>query len=121
MTSVFANLEGRATGMLGYDEFGRPRMSCVLDDSATGEIRDYTPDRNEQFALRAVLTVTYWANKAQRREAREVAEKTLASLLYHDALLELAKIRQAVMDGDRSRAMTCIAAAEAAFVHGSRD
>lgn len=119
MSSVFDNLTERATGMVGRDDFGRPPLSCVLKDDPTGQIRDYTTDRNEQFALTALLTVTYWANRAQRREARKVAEKTLASLLYSDALRALAGIRQAVSDGDRSLAMTRIADLEHTFVHGS--
>ncbi len=70
MSTVFDNLTERATGMCRRDDFFGQPLRCTLADTATGQVRDYTPDRNEQFALSALVTVTYWANKAQRGDAR---------------------------------------------------
>ena len=118
MSTVFDNLTERATGMCRRDDFFGQPLRVTLSDEATGQIRDYTSDRNEQFALTGVLTVTYWANKAQRSDARRVAEKTLAHLLYSDVLRQVAMARQAVSDGDRVRAMNVLGDLEHLCVHG---
>ncbi len=119
MSTVFDNLTERATGMQGRDDFRGGPVTVSYADDKTGQVRDYTLDRNEQYALTAILTVTYWANRAQRADARKIAEKTLASLLYADLLRDVALVRHAISDGDAARAMTELSNLEHRYIHGA--
>lgn len=112
LTNFLCNLRERATGMCRPEEFMRKPAVFELDEHKTGEIRPYTPDRNEEYELTLTVGVRYWANKAQRSDARRNAESVLAHTLYKDVLAELSQIRHAVWDGDQSAALTRIAALE---------
>lgn len=104
MSDVFNRLMEKATGMCrGGNMWGQP-VSLELRRRETGEIRPDTLDRNVEHELSAYIVVRFWANRAQLSQAREVAERTLANLLYHDVLGKLSEIEHAVMDSDGRRA-----------------
>jgi len=74
----------------------------------TGEVRDYTPDRNQEWELRASLTVRFWANTSQVRESTKVARRVLASRIYSDVLAEFPRLRLALFSDDREEALACM-------------
>ena len=109
---IFDKLIERATGMRRRNEFLRQPLAVDMREEATGKVRDYTADSNEEFALTAAVTVTYWANKAQRPDARRHAEHVLASFLYRDVLAGLSEVRHAIFDGAANEALAKIAELE---------
>lgn len=102
--SVFDNLEDRLTGMKRLNDFGSPVVALAIEERRTGKIRDYTLDANTEHELSAKLSVRFWANSAQINEARKVAERSLAHLLYADVLAKLQMIEHAISDGDQNAA-----------------
>jgi hypothetical protein len=108
MTNTMSKLRERATGMCRPEEFMRKPGVLELDERTTGEIRHYTPDRNEEYELTLTVGVRYWANKAQRADLRQNAEAILLRTLYQDVLADLSQIRHAVLDGDRKAALSRI-------------
>jgi hypothetical protein len=87
-----------------FDEFSNV-IQCFSGE--TGKVRDYTPDRNQEWFLMAKIQVTFWANQAQRNDAENDARRALMHYLYSDVLCELAVLRMAVSAGDRRK---CFAA-----------
>jgi hypothetical protein len=100
MKRLSEELQVRAGNNFRIDDFDN-NVQIMAGD--TGNIRDYTPDRNQEWFLEATVRVTFWANRAQRASAEEVARCALMHGLYSDVLAELAFLGQAVSDGDRER------------------
>jgi hypothetical protein len=105
MTNTLSSLRERCTGMARPEEFMRKPGVFDLQERTTGEIRPYTPDRNEEYELTLTVGVRYWANKAQHTDARQNAEAILLRTLYQDVLADLSMIRHAIYDGDRTAAL----------------
>jgi hypothetical protein len=83
----------------GFDEFAS--VHC----KKTGEIKDYTSDKNEEYVITLALRVNFWANQAQYNEARQFAEKVLVAKLYHEILGDLSELRLQISNGHRYEAM----------------
>jgi hypothetical protein len=105
---IFNKLIDRSTGMRRRNDFFRRPVSVEMEDKATGNIRPYVMDSNEEFTLTAAVTVSYWANQAQRNDARRNAEHVLAGFLYRDVLAKLSEVRHAIFDGDANEALAKI-------------
>lgn len=110
--SIFDKLIDRATGMRRRNSFFRQPVEVEIRDEPTGKIRPYVMDSNEEFTITAAVTVSYWANQAQRTDARRNAEHVLASFLYRDVLAGLSEVRHAIFDGDANDALAKIAELE---------
>lgn len=108
--SIWNNLQEHQTYRRNYSDFDKVRVS--LEDDTTGNVRPHILDANIEYVLRAAISVTFWANNAQHSEARKIAERHLASVLYGDALGDLACIRSAISDGDRIAALRACDALE---------
>ena len=87
------------------NEFMRKPGIFELKEALTGETRPYTSDRNEEYELLLRVGCTYWANAAQKVDARKNAESLIARLLYEDVLRAISGIRHAIHDGDQSAAL----------------
>lgn len=103
--TVLSGLQERATGMCRPEEFMRKPGVFDLQEEKTGARRPGL-DRNEEYELRLIVGCRYWANTAQRIDARKNAEAVLAHTLYSDVLAALSGIRHAIYDGDRSAAIS---------------
>ena len=101
---LFDRLEERTTGAQRPDDLWGAPLCAKMDSRETGEIRPYTVDRCTEHELTLRIAVKFWANRAQYCNARNVAERALATLLYHDVLGKLSQIEHAVMDSDGHRA-----------------
>lgn len=108
MTNALSNLRERATHMCRPEEFRRVPAVFDLKDDKTGERRYGSMDRNEEYELSLTVGVRYWANDAQRADARLNAEAVLARTIYEDVLRALSEIRHAVYDGDQRAAIARI-------------
>lgn len=97
--SMLSNLVEHRTGELKVSDFDRKIVAEIIE-SETGEVRksDFYPQ--DEYELRATLAIRFWANPAQKQEARLRAEKMLLQTLHQPILVEIARIRSAVMDGD---------------------
>ena len=102
---ILSHVEEVTTGINRIDEFRDDgsffKMGCV----ETGEYLPYTLDRNQEWRLTVTLTVTFWANQAQRHDAHKIAEKVLVSRLYGDVLADLNELRLQISNGDRVASM----------------
>jgi len=103
--SVFDKLQCVATGMRRPNDFGRHPVVVAVNERTTGNIRPHTLDANEEHELSVKIAVTFWANRAQIRRQRKVAEATLSHFLYADVLAKVQMIEHAIMDGDATAAM----------------
>jgi hypothetical protein len=79
-------------------------LAVSIQEDATGKIEPRGFATQEQFVLELRIQSVYWANKAQRSDARKHAEIVITQLLYDDALLHLRRLRQAILNGDRDAA-----------------
>lgn len=100
MSEVFHRLQLTATGMQRPENMWGDPLSVKLQQRETGEIRPHTLDANAEHELTLTLRVTFWANRAQLPDARKVAERSLATLLYQDVLAKISQIEHAIMDSD---------------------
>jgi hypothetical protein len=83
------------------------RMSAKFDERETGKIQ-HAMGGQVQYELRLALSVTYWANQAQRREARRNAESALKDVLYRDVVSRLAQLRSMLNCSDRESVQLAI-------------
>ena len=83
----------------------RRPVTIEVDSQKTGNTKPYTLDANEEYELTCKVRATFWANQAQRHQARRYAEHALASLLYQDVLEVVARIEHAISDGDANDAL----------------
>ena len=74
----------------------------------TGEVRDDTLDRNQEWFLRATVEMRFWANRAQYADAERIARRAMMHHVYSDVLMEIAQLRSAVSDGDRMKCYAII-------------
>lgn len=102
---VLTRLESIGTGIRGVDDFRSQTPFFEIEMGETGKWKPNTLDANEEWHLTAKLTVTFWANRAQLDRARETAERALVHRLYADTLGDLAELRLAISNGDRSASM----------------
>lgn len=86
------------------ENFWAEPVRATFEQKPTGEMRPHITSYNTEHVLSVTLAVTFWANSAQMSEARQVAERALADLLYRDVLGKLSQIEHAVMDSDGRRA-----------------
>ena len=100
MSKLSENLEVRRGPLVCPDDFARNLVTYCLD--TTGNVRDWTPDANQEWFLEAKVRVTFWANQAQVRDAEKIAYRALMAGLYSDVLAELAYLRKAISDSDKS-------------------
>ena len=87
------------------DDFGRPDLYATLQDDTTGRIEPAGFATQKERSLSLIVTVNYWANDAQRSDARRAAECALAALVYGDFRMAISRARSAVQNGDRNEAM----------------
>ena len=99
MSKLSENLEVRRGSRVRPDDFARNLVTYCLD--TTGNVRDWTPDANQEWFLEAKVRVTFWANQAQIRDAEKIAYRALMTSLYSEVLAELAYLRLSVSDGDK--------------------
>ena len=99
-------LTSRKGYMQGYDEFVKPLVYWNVGE--TGEVRDHTPDRNQEWFLEATVRITFWANKAQYHDAARLAETALLHRLYEPVLRELHNMRLAISNGDKREAFAVV-------------
>jgi|SRR5688572_3639128 len=104
--TILDKLQERPTYAQRASDFGRS-VVAEMDCQPTGRGRQHTPDANEEFELSAKIAVTFWANNAQRANARRIAERVLLQRLYGDTLALLGEAEKAVFDGD-AKAVLCI-------------
>ena len=112
--SFIDRLTERTTGTRRVSQW-RDKDILQISAGATGNIRPYTTDSNEEYEMTLTVGVRFWANKAQYSEARRTAERHLAQTLYGDAIAIVARLRSAISDGDRDEAMAACAALERAM------
>lgn len=110
--SIFDKANVSDTGMY-YPNSIRP-VQVSLHGGETGAVRDYTSDRNQEWALEIRVRQTFWANQAQRRDAEKLAMQALAASLYGDVLRHLPHLRLCITSGDATGALTTIDMIEAA-------
>src|SRR5688572_30795343 len=102
--SIFDKIQERLTGLVRLDWFGRQPLSMAFTEQETGETRPVM-DRCTQHQLVLELGVQFWANKAQYHDAKVIAKRSLANLLYRDVLSDLAGIEHAISDGNKLAAL----------------
>lgn len=98
--TVFDDLEQKATGQHRPNSMWEPPLSVSFKQHETGKIEPMGFATSKEYALSVTLVSRFWANQAQLAQAREVAERSLATMLYQDVLAKLSQIEHAVMDGD---------------------
>lgn len=108
--AMLSRLIERGTGMR------KPEDCFALTEVATGDERPAGIATSYEYELRFAVGVRYWANHAQRGDARKRAEGMLAHQLYKDVISDLYEIRQAVSDGDRLKALRGIAELQSRLV-----
>lgn len=102
---ILDKLQEIATGSQRREELWGPPLKATVSEHETGGVEPMGFATRREYALSATVVATYWANQAQRSEARKVAERALVQTLYGDVLAKLAHIEHAVMDSDGRRAM----------------
>lgn len=102
--SVFDDLEQKATGQERRDSLWEPPLNVSFSQRETGKIDPMGFATRKEYVLSVTLASRFWANQAQLQQAREVAERSLATLLYHDVLAKLSQIEHAVINGDGKEA-----------------
>lgn len=103
---ILEELHEERLGRWGRDEFAEPFAQFEMEK--TGRGRDFTLDKNEEFALTAKVQVLFWANQAQLPEARKVARRHLAALLYKNVHKHISELELAISNGDRMEAMKVV-------------
>src|ERR1700744_2080282 len=98
--SIFEDLQQKATGQERPNSLWAPPLSISFDRRETGRIEPMGFANSKEYELSVTLASRFWANQAQLQQAREVAERSLATLLYHDVLGRLSQIEHAVINGD---------------------
>ncbi|MCP4079450.1 MAG: hypothetical protein GY743_04315 [Planctomycetaceae bacterium] len=84
-------------------QFNAMRVIPALDESVIDTGHHPSSDvSSTKYQLRATLTVDYWANTAQKEQARERAIKLLQRTIYEDILLLSSQLHDAVEKGDKS-------------------
>lgn len=104
--SILNDLEQLATGQRRANDLWGPPLNVRLLENKTGKIEPMGFATSEEYELSLTLVSRFWANRAQVQEARKVAERSLASLLYQDVLAKLSQVEHAIMDGDGRSAYT---------------
>lgn len=97
--SILDHIQQRATGMYGKSDFGASPITEMRCEP-TGNMRDGGFSTSEEYELSAKIAIRFWANKAQHREARKVAEQALLNRLYGETLALVNEAKKAVFDGD---------------------
>lgn len=91
------------------DPINRPYMSARLADTEQSfKVRDTGLSTQFCFRLELNLAVEYWANQAQKSDARKNAEAALQDALYRDVVGRLAQIRFMLDSCDRHAAQLAI-------------
>ena len=85
------------------DDFRAPVVT-----GETGAVRDFTSDRNQEWFLRATFEMRFWANEAQYADAERIARRTMMCHVYSDVLLDLARLKSAISDGDKAKCFDAI-------------
>jgi hypothetical protein len=103
--STLSKMEERALTMVRPD----PRRSFQplevrVTDHKTGDEKPMGFATQRAYALRIEVVSMYWANDAQRGDARRHAEAIITRLLYADVMPHLAMLRQAALQGDSEEA-----------------
>jgi hypothetical protein len=98
--SILDNLRERSLGYHRMDEFNAPDFCTVRCAPTAAPLRPGL-DANEQWALEATLSVTFWANRAQFPQVKEKAEKALVHRLYADILGDLAELQLQISNGNK--------------------
>lgn len=102
MEGVLNNLSVNRTGRQGVQSLREPFDVTV---QKTGEFREYTLDRNEEYVLEAKIRVFFWANQAQYHSQRVIAERALVARVYADILADIPELMLAISNGDKHEAM----------------
>lgn len=103
--SVLSKLRECALTMVRPD----PRLSFQsldvrVTDHKTGDEKPMGLATQRAYELRLEVVSMYWANDAQRGDARRHAEEIITRLLYADVMPQLAMLRQAAFQGDSEEA-----------------
>lgn len=104
--TMLDKIEERATGMCKPDEFMRTPAGVTIEVEQDIDSKPAEFARTFEHELRMRCFVRFWANKAQYPDARQMAERRMAHLIYADVLAALGEIQHAISDGDRMAALT---------------
>jgi hypothetical protein len=63
----------------------------------------------EKYFLKATVGVYFWASREKYLAVLDASKKVLLQHLYSGALLELAKLEKAILEGDREAALAATA------------
>lgn len=102
--SLFQKLEARRTGARRGSEMDLPLLTDFIPTGRTKNIAGAI-SISDEYLLGGHIGINFWANPAQFDSELQMAHETLRYRLYGDVLKELAELRQAVSDGDRSKAL----------------
>jgi len=103
--SILDRLQEQATGMERPDALWGQPVAVAIKEDETGQVEPMGFATRRQYVLSATVEARFWANRAERSEARKAAISSLARCLYADVLHELAVIRHAIWDGDPKAAL----------------
>lgn len=101
--NILDKIEERATGMQQRDDWG-PRLAVDTRETETGRIEPRGFATQKEYAVVLKLAVTYWANDAERPDARRAARMALGEFLYADLRQHISMLRNAIWGGNREQA-----------------
>lgn len=101
--SIFDNLHVDRTHMRYYQGIRPPQINTNMEK--TGEIKDCTLDRNEEYILTLTVSQQFWANSVQATDARKYAMEAIANFMYGDVLREVHHALVCIESGDRPGAI----------------
>lgn len=99
--NIFSKIADRAEAMVRPDDFHG--LQFIVNENLTGREDIRWPSRGE-FRLTLELSVSYWANHAERPVASKIARQKIAHILFADVHASLYELRSAIADGDRRAA-----------------
>ncbi len=101
--SIFDQAKTEFTGFCVVDAI-RP-MEVVMESGATGNLKEFTTDRNKEWAVKLTFVQKFWANDVQRSHVQRYAIDLMAETLFADVRRELSLLRLAIESGDKRGAI----------------
>lgn len=95
------------TGFTREDAFSRPALTS-LECKKTGNYRPAEYAAQDEYILRGVIEIPFFANRAQLENARNVAGRVLLQRVYGPMLGCMSELRHAIHNSDAHEALRII-------------